>query len=478
MNPAPASEIEASILGSILENPDGELPPAISRLIENAPESFDDQRHGAVAAAMRQLRRNGEPLSTVGLNARLKFDGSALLLMELPGKALGIDAAAFHADELWRQFKVRQAKELLGDAAQAIERHPTQAGSVIQSVIGELGRLTDEAVHGGPDRIRELLAARQFNFAVVPPPAVPRFKLGETPISTPGNLTAISAAVKSGKSSFVSAMQSATMAARERDCLGVTSSNPKGLAVICFDTEQSVEDHDAMARRVLRRAGVDSPPSWFLSYCLTGFSVPDLQAALRDTMQSADASFGGIHSVFLDGVGDMVPDVNDAESSNAFVAELHALAIKHSCPIVGVIHLNPNGEKTRGHLGSQLERKAESNLRLERDGDAIVCWSEKNRKAPISKSKGPRFVWSDELGMHVSSETSDELKDDANRAGLEAVADAIFCDRPAMRYGEMLEKLTAKTGLAVSPRTASRKIVALSKAEIIKKSVAGLYSRA
>jgi hypothetical protein len=34
--------------------------------------------------------------------------------------------------------------------------------------------------------------------------------------------------------------------------------------------------------------------------------------------------------------------------------------------IVGVIHFNPGGEKTRGHLGSQLERKAETNLRLDK----------------------------------------------------------------------------------------------------------------
>jgi len=322
------------------------------------------------------------------------------------------------------------------------------------------------------------IAKRQFNFAVIPPPVVPRFTIGETPVSTPGNLTAISAAVKSGKSSFVGAMLASTMAQQGADCLGLASGNPSGWAVLHFDTEQSVEDHDALARRVLRRAYVTEPPAWFRSFCLTGFSVRDMNDALRLALEQSRQECGGIHSVFLDGVGDLVSDVNDAEESNALVAELHGLAIRYACPIVGVIHLNPSGEKTRGHLGSQLERKAETNLRLERDGESIVCWSEKNRRAPISKANGPRFEWSDAAGMHVSAETVAEAKGDAKRAELELLADVIFGERPSMKFADIVAKLTAKNGLAVSERTAARKLGELSRLGIIVRSVAGLYSRA
>ena len=328
------------------------------------------------------------------------------------------------------------------------------------------------------DTLASRMAKRQFNFGTPPPPVVPRFTIGDTPISTPGNLTAISAAVKSGKSSFVGAMLASTMAQQGSDCLGLESDNPSGLAVIHFDTEQSVEDHDALARRILRRAYVTEPPSWFKSFCLTGFSVRDMNDALRLALAKAKEECGGVHSVFLDGVGDLVSDVNDAEESNALVAELHGLAIEYACPIVGVIHLNPSGEKTRGHLGSQLERKAETNLRLERDGESIVCWSEKHRRAPISKANGPRFEWSDTAGMHISVEGVADAKASGKRAELELLADVIFSERPSMKFAEIVAKLTAKNGLAVSERTAARKLGELSRLGIIKRSVAGLYLRA
>jgi hypothetical protein len=108
--------------------------------------------------------------------------------------------------------------------------------------------------------------------------------------------------------------------------------------------------------------------------------------------------------VLVDGVADLVVDVNDAGESNTYTAHLHQTAIEHDCAVVCVIHTNPSSEKTRGHLGSQLERKSETNLRLEKSGEITVVFSDKNRRAPIQKENGPRFVWSDEAGMHVSTE--------------------------------------------------------------------------
>ena len=46
-------------------------------------------------------------------------------------------------------------------------------------------------------------------------------------------------------------------------------------------------------------------------------------------MADARKRFGGIHSVFVDGVADAADDVNDPAESNAFVAELHGLEHFH-----------------------------------------------------------------------------------------------------------------------------------------------------
>src|SRR5262249_9188485 len=141
------------------------------------------------------------------------------------------------------------------------------------------------------------------------------------------------------------------------------------------------------------------------------------------------------HSIVIDGVADLVADVNDAVECNAFVAELHALAIRFDCPITVVIHINPGSEtgKTRGHLGSQLERKAETNLRLDKDGEVTSVWSEKQRRAPILKGKGPRFQWGSEAGMHVSIQPGQSPSEIARRRDAVALCKDVFHAQPSMR---------------------------------------------
>lgn len=298
-----------------------------------------------------------------------------------------------------------------------------------RGVIEQTNTALREAIQTGDKKagLFDKLAARKFNIHVRPPEIQPRYFIGTTPVSTAGNITAISAGIKSGKSSFIGAMLAATMANEDSgDCLGVVSRNTDGLGVIHLDTEQSVEDHFALIERALRRAGLNEPPSWLQSYCMTGFSVTELALCLDILVEQAAKEFSGIHSILIDGVADMVADVNDPAECNGFVTQLHALAIKQACPVIGVIHFNPGSDKTRGHLGSQLERKAETNLRLDKDGDSIVVWSERNRRAPITKAHGPRFTWSDEQKMHVSIESVGAAQAAADRETMCQQAAEVF----------------------------------------------------
>lgn len=227
------------------------------------------------------------------------------------------------------------------------------------------------------------LSSRLFSPLAVLVRPEPVFYIGDVGVCTAGNLTTITAAAKAGKTAFIVAMQAAAFSpSHDGDYLGVTSSNPNGLAMIHFDTEQSIFDHHELVRRTATRSGLATPPPWFRSYCLTGFSVPDLQSALRIALEDARRDFGGIHSVFIDGAADMVVDVNDPKESNAFVAALQAQAIEFNCPIIEIVHLNPGSpNKSRGHLGSQLERKSETNLQLEKTDGITVVWAERNRRA-------------------------------------------------------------------------------------------------
>lgn len=255
------------------------------------------------------------------------------------------------------------------------------------------------------------MAALQWDQAIEPGPLRVLYTVSGVIVGTPGNISTIAAPVKTGKSAFSGAALAAALdAAAERDCLGWRAENVEGKAVLYLDTEQSPDDFWHTCARIRRRAGLDTAPPNFVAYHTVTLDAKTAWAGLQVAAAHAAKEFGGLHSIVIDGVADLVVDVNDPMECNAFLAELHRLAVRLDCHIACVIHLNPGSEKLRGHLGSQLERRAESNLLLEKDGEITLVWSEKQRRSPISKDKGPRFAWDDRLQMHLSVEGAKQEK--------------------------------------------------------------------
>lgn len=337
--------------------------------------------------------------------------------------------------------------------------------------------LGDDVEQPQPSLI-ERLAARIYSPQVKPVEPMPRFFLAGVQVSTAGNLTTISAQAKAGKSAAIGAMIGSTYAASGADCLGFTSQNPNGFAVVHLDTEQAPFDHWEGNQRTNRRAKVDAAPAWLRSYCLTGFSAADVRLAIRIlTAQSAN-KFGGVHSVFVDGIADAVHDVNDPAETSSLITELHKLAIEFDCPILNIVHLNPGSDfKTRGHLGSQLERKSETNLRLEKDDSgATVIWADKNRRAPIPKNTAPRFAWNDEAGMHVTIASQRSSKDEAEKQAMQIEAEAVFsaAKNAVISYGQFISFL--ERDAHVSKSTAKRRFGQMMRAQIIRKELTGFYT--
>jgi hypothetical protein len=308
------------------------------------------------------------------------------------------------------------------------------------------------------ERIRRLLKAREFDPTKQPPPTVPIFEvaIGKdadggtiwTMISTPANLTAIIAPPKVGKTSFSSAMMAATITNEtEADTLGVRGFNAEKKAVLFVDTEQAPDDFWHGIDRTRRRARLITPteiPPWIKAYTVADLAAPISRRAIELKMADLQEEFGGIHSVFIDGVADLVLDVNDAAECNALVASLHELAIRYRCAIVCILHLNPGTDKARGHLGSQIERKAESNLKIEKDGSISVVWSNKQRRTPIEKTNGPRFAWSNEAKMHVTvagDDTGLTMKQQEKVVEYYDLAASVFADRPSMKWSELYAAL-------------------------------------
>ncbi|HTJ77706.1 MAG TPA: BT4734/BF3469 family protein [Rariglobus sp.] len=333
------------------------------------------------------------------------------------------------------------------------------------------------------EHVLRLVNEREFNPDLPPPPSRPIFMLGGVVISTPGNLTAITAQAKVGKSALVSSLTAAAMTPpdSDADCLTAQAFNQHGHAMIYFDTEQSPFDFWQAINRAHRRAKVPvaQKPGWLRAYSIAGFPVRRMRMALRLKIEEASMECEGVFAVIIDGVADYVADVNDSAECNDFVAELHDLAIRHDCAIICVIHKNPGSEKVRGHLGSQIERKAESNLNLEKDGEVTVISSSKQRGAPINKDTGPRFQWDDVQKMHVSVAVGEAMtKATKKLVDLIQLAEAVLQPGQTMTWREVIAALTeARRSPAGAPtqRTIERWLSSMIAADVVQTSGGKYY---
>jgi hypothetical protein len=370
-----------------------------------------------------------------------------------------------------RAFQREKRKREIADQI----RQRLDAGEQLDDLLAELRKIEAESVSVG---IGDLLAERAFVFDNQPARPIPRFRLAGMPLCTAGNLTNIQAPPKAGKSAVVDAKLASVMAANRQgpDTLGFTAENPHGHALIHFDTEQSRYDADALVRRAIRRAGMSEAPPWFHSFSVADLEITERREALRHVLDKAAKKHGGVFAVLIDGIGDLCADPNDPGESFALVHELHALAIAHECTIVTVLHENPGSEggKTRGHLGSQLERKAETNLRLAKDKEGVTTiWAERARHCYLPRESGPCFAWSDEKRMHISVGTAGEVKRAANRGRMESEADSAFGGESAVTYSDLVTAIM--DALNVMDRAAKNRIKTWLAEGIIRKDSTGKY---
>lgn len=308
------------------------------------------------------------------------------------------------------------------------------------------------------------------------PPAPPRkiFEMSKKTIGTAGNLIVINGKAKTAKSALVGAMIAAATG-RDGDTLQIDSMNPSGHALVALDTEQSDADHHLHVAGALCRVNLAEKPPWLFSYRMAVVPVARRFELLEHAIKRGKRACGGIHSILIDGVADLVRDPNDQVEAIAAVDRLHQLAILHDTIVVCIIHVNPSSEigKTRGHLGSQLERKAESNLCVEKDEQGVsTVFSLNSRHAHVPKQDGPRFRWDDAKGMHVSIASVREEKTAEVSERLKTYAEEVFRDG-ALKY--VAARKAIMTLAAVKDTRAEVILKDMQKAGLIIKDALGFY---
>jgi hypothetical protein len=150
--------------------------------------------------------------------------------------------------------------------------------------------------------------------------------------------------------------------------------------VIDIDTEQSEYHSQRVFKRVVELVGVN--PDFYKPFSLRKLSANE-RLEFIDWLFNESMYKGNIGLVSIDGVADLVNDVNDLEASNKVAQKLLEWSANENCHIITVLHRNFGTKKPTGHLGSAVLKKAETVIFVEKEGDMTIVNPEYTRNQPF-----------------------------------------------------------------------------------------------
>lgn len=302
------------------------------------------------------------------------------------------------------------------------------------------------------------------------------------PLGTQDNLFCITGGEGTGKSNYVGAILAGTLGGERlpvEKTLGLEiTANPNGLAVLHYDTEQSEAQLYKNLGRTLRRASLAAVPEFYHSLYLASLSRKDRLKLIRESMDLFHHKHGGIHLMIIDGIADLIRSANDESESIAIVDEMYRLAGIYNTCIICVLHFVPNGIKLRGHIGSELQRKAAGILSIETDDNpefSVVKAIKVRDGSPLDVPM-MLFGWDKEADMHVyRGEKSKEDKEKRKTDELITVVKGTFRNKIKLSYQELCAVLMRE--MEIKERTAKKYIAYMRDQCILSQDERGNYQK-
>ena len=175
-----------------------------------------------------------------------------------------------------------------------------------------------------------------------------------------GDYSAITGVGKSKKSFLKSALMSVYQGQKDDTMWpGWRSHREEGKMIIDIDTEQSDYHAQRAFRRVAKLSGFVDP--LYKAYALRKYQPVERMQIIEEIIERYGSKIG---LMCIDGYADLITDTNDADQSANLVQKLMTWTDEHKFHITGILHTNPSGDKMRGHLGSDVSRKASTVLKV------------------------------------------------------------------------------------------------------------------
>ena len=270
---------------------------------------------------------------------------------------------------------------------------------------------------------------------------------GGATIATLGNFSASVGKPKSKKTFNVSAIVAAAISGKE--ILGYKANLPKDKQKILYiDTEQSKYHCHKVLERILQLAGLPlDKESRLIDFFVLREYTPEQRRDIISLALRGDSQYG---LVVIDGVRDLLRDINNPSEALDIINDLMRWSSYYDLHIHTVLHLNKGDDNTRGHIGSELNNKAETVLQITKNIDdnsisEVKAMSIRDKEfAPfafrIDKNGLPGIVegYKAEFARRDKKMHFSRLTEEQHR---EAIESAIGDNQP-LGYSKMLNVLT------------------------------------
>lgn len=195
------------------------------------------------------------------------------------------------------------------------------------------------------------------------PPVV--LQAGEAIIGTLGNFSVSTGKAKAKKTFNVSAIVAAALI--NGKVLEYQASFPESKRnILYFDTEQSPYHCQLVMQRILWLAGlpIDRDSEHLRFSHLRAIADPNER---REIIRHAIYNTPNVGLVVIDGIRDLMLDINNLTEATKLVGDLMQWTSEQNIHIQTVLHLNKGDDNARGHIGTELNNKAETVLQIARD---------------------------------------------------------------------------------------------------------------
>lgn len=304
--------------------------------------------------------------------------------------------------------------------------------------------------------------------------------IGGKLVGSRGNFVTITGLAKSRKTVLVGGIITAAISNERR--YTVMFSQPD-LKVLCIDTEQGYSHFYKTVTRTLKDSGYVRPPSNAHFVYTRDMDIETQKQYLVWLMDKYTPDV-----VIIDGITDFLSDINNNDEVSEVRHLVSSLSAKYNALFIQVIHLTKSTNWMTGAVGTMLEKKSETVIRVEKDKkdknvSHVTCDLHRNDDFPAfdliyDRTNHTHFVPEDSHA-NVDEDISDKNPMFYTEDHHIKVIDRIFEKKEFQSYGDiclLLGKYATLGGPTIGQRYRKKWFTYYKDQEYIS-SINGLYRR-